>query len=695
MPLSYPDRNHRRAPGLPAGRGGLRREPPGHRAGGGSRRLRPAPGRPVQRPPPDRPGPGPVHPPARRRRRLGGRRHHRVVAVRRRLRRDAQRLQHRRVVEAIGGEDTTADRCIIAVQGPHARTRLATVAPDAAAVPRFGVAPFVWDGVACVAAGTGYTGEDGVEWPCRPTPPTHCGPRCWPPASQPAGLGARDTLRLEAALPSTATSSARASPRSRPGWAGSSAGTRPQFRGRQALEAEREHGVPPAPGRAGHRRSPAAPAGVGRGRGRPSGGHGHQWQLLAHARPRHRPGLRGQPQSTPGRPADGLDIEQRGRSCRPRSSTTPFIRPGQWAAPGDGRRARHRALAPSSTRHRDTPIRGAARGHLHPAHRRRGGEHAGLPRPRLGRRSSSTWSRGPAAPAGLELADGVGEPDVLARHGGSGRPQPGPVRPPGLLRRRRRLRPRDPLGDPGAGRPLRVRHLVHALPARGGPGRAAGHLRVPDHGGPPGRAAGGQRLPLRRGQRRGRGRQPGGGRLGPGDGVGVGRDPPPLAPDARHLRRRHRAPASVPSPWSTGSPSGPRRSRGGRDRARRGPGRLPQLPRLHRGPGRGPRPSATGPGPCWWWGPTRWRPACSSRPGSGGPTSWWGRARSSAPPSGFGGPYLGLFACAEAHVRRLPGRLVGETVDVEGRGPTSPRSGPGSRTSAGRRPPPTSAPTRP
>jgi glycine dehydrogenase subunit 1 len=34
---------------------------------------------------------------------------------------------------------------------------------------------------------------------------------------------------------------------------------------------------------------------------------------------------------------------------------------------------------------------------------------------------------------------------------------------------------------------------------------------------------------------------------------------------------------------------------------------------------------------------------------------------------GFGGPYLGLFACAEAHVRRLPGRLVGETVDVEGR----------------------------
>ncbi|MDQ1360413.1 MAG: glycine dehydrogenase subunit 1 [Acidimicrobiaceae bacterium] len=34
---------------------------------------------------------------------------------------------------------------------------------------------------------------------------------------------------------------------------------------------------------------------------------------------------------------------------------------------------------------------------------------------------------------------------------------------------------------------------------------------------------------------------------------------------------------------------------------------------------------------------------------------------------GFGGPYLGLFACAQRHVRRLPGRLVGETVDADGR----------------------------
>jgi len=36
-------------------------------------------------------------------------------------------------------------------------------------------------------------------------------------------------------------------------------------------------------------------------------------------------------------------------------------------------------------------------------------------------------------------------------------------------------------------------------------------------------------------------------------------------------------------------------------------------------------------------------------------------------PLSFGGPYLGIFACRESLVRRMPGRLVGESVDRQGR----------------------------
>ncbi len=36
-------------------------------------------------------------------------------------------------------------------------------------------------------------------------------------------------------------------------------------------------------------------------------------------------------------------------------------------------------------------------------------------------------------------------------------------------------------------------------------------------------------------------------------------------------------------------------------------------------------------------------------------------------PLNFGGPYLGIFACREKYMRKMPGRLVGETVDTAGR----------------------------
>ncbi|MGH9122671.1 MAG: glycine cleavage system aminomethyltransferase GcvT [Acidimicrobiales bacterium] len=106
-----------------------------------------------------------------------------------------------RVLAALGGEDVTESRAILAVQGPHARVRLAELWPEAAAVGRFRVERLEWRGHACVVAGTGYTGEDGVEIRV----PVSAAPALWAALLDagvtPAGLGARDTLRLEAGLP--------------------------------------------------------------------------------------------------------------------------------------------------------------------------------------------------------------------------------------------------------------------------------------------------------------------------------------------------------------------------------------------------------------------------------------------------------------------------------------------------------------
>jgi aminomethyltransferase len=146
-----------------------------------------------------------------------------------------------------GGEcdvaDVTGTRVVLAVQGPQARALLAPVVPAAAAVPRFAVVPVEFPGGDGFAAGTGYTGEDGVELHV----PVAAAAQLWHALLDaglvPAGLGARDTLRLEAGLP---LHGHELGPGITPLQAGLGWVVRWEkgsFRGAEALAAEKERGV--------------------------------------------------------------------------------------------------------------------------------------------------------------------------------------------------------------------------------------------------------------------------------------------------------------------------------------------------------------------------------------------------------------------------------------------------------------------
>lgn len=101
----------------------------------------------------------------------------------------------------LSAADLTSERALLAVQGPRAQARLALAGPDIAQLGRFRVIEAALDGVGCVVAGTGYTGEPGVEIAA----PAEHAEAVWRAIADcgatPAGLGARDTLRLEAGLP--------------------------------------------------------------------------------------------------------------------------------------------------------------------------------------------------------------------------------------------------------------------------------------------------------------------------------------------------------------------------------------------------------------------------------------------------------------------------------------------------------------
>jgi aminomethyltransferase len=90
---------------------------------------------------------------------------------------------------------------LIAVQGPQARGLVARLATDALlAVPSFGFAPAKLAGADIVAARTGYTGEDGFELFVAADQAVAVWDALLAAGAAPIGLGARDTLRLEAKL---------------------------------------------------------------------------------------------------------------------------------------------------------------------------------------------------------------------------------------------------------------------------------------------------------------------------------------------------------------------------------------------------------------------------------------------------------------------------------------------------------------
>ena len=148
-----------------------------------------------------------------------------------------------RVRAAIGGVETTHDRAVLAVQGPQAKERLATVFPEAAAVGRFRVTTATWQGNECVIAGTGYTGEAGVEIAVPKSGAADLWAAITAAGVTPAGLGARDTLRLEAALPLHGHELGPGITSLQAGLGWVIAWSKGDFRGRQALEAERDAGV--------------------------------------------------------------------------------------------------------------------------------------------------------------------------------------------------------------------------------------------------------------------------------------------------------------------------------------------------------------------------------------------------------------------------------------------------------------------
>jgi aminomethyltransferase len=93
------------------------------------------------------------------------------------------------------------DRALLALQGPAAAGVISRLAPEAAQIPFMGMAAVTLAGIPCLVVRSGYTGEDGFELSLPAESAQALAQRILDePEVIPAGLGARDSLRLEAGL---------------------------------------------------------------------------------------------------------------------------------------------------------------------------------------------------------------------------------------------------------------------------------------------------------------------------------------------------------------------------------------------------------------------------------------------------------------------------------------------------------------
>jgi aminomethyltransferase len=98
--------------------------------------------------------------------------------------------------------DQTTMTCMVAVQGPQALAMCrGMTAVDLEKLPYYFAAATQYHGKNCVVSRTGYTGEDGLEFMVGAALAVELWEDLLSRGGKPCGLGARDTLRLEAAMP--------------------------------------------------------------------------------------------------------------------------------------------------------------------------------------------------------------------------------------------------------------------------------------------------------------------------------------------------------------------------------------------------------------------------------------------------------------------------------------------------------------